>query len=119
MLASVRLKGSSVPGSGRVEVFHNGEWGTVCDDSWDINDGHVVCRMMGYTHAFQVKTSATYGSGSGRIWLDEVQCNGNENTVSLCKHDPWGSHDCIHSEDAGVNCSTTQGKQAVRAHLAQ
>ena len=103
---AVRLNGTGNPGSGRVEVYFNGVWGTVCGDLWDINDGHVVCRMLGYTHALEVSQHAKYRQGARKIWLDDVKCSGNEKSVSLCAHQPWGSHNCDHSKDAGVACST-------------
>ena len=90
---------------GRVEVFYDGEWGTICDDQWDEVDAAVVCRSLGYTHGL-AHSNNMYGPGSGRIWLDEVRCIGIEDGVDECLHDPWGETDCSHSEDAGVECST-------------
>ncbi|XP_046863568.1 deleted in malignant brain tumors 1 protein-like [Xenia sp. Carnegie-2017] len=102
----VRLRGpKSSIGKGRVEVFYNGEWGTICDDGWDINDAKVVCRQLGYDNAVRALLGGNVPYGSGRIWLDEVRCVGNENIISSCSHTEWGSHDCIHYEDAGVQCS--------------
>ncbi|XP_067048010.1 uncharacterized protein [Acropora muricata] len=92
---------------GRVEVYHNGTWGTVCDDYWDINDAHVVCRQLGFSSAAYQYHSARYGQGSGRIWLDDLKCHGGEASLSSCPHLAWGSHNCGHHEDASVNCTTT------------
>lgn len=96
---------SSARGTGRVEVFYQGEWGTICDDNWDLNDAQVVCRQLGYQNAIRSLQGQYVPSGSGRIWLDEVKCAGNERRISSCKHHGWGSHDCRHHEDAGVKCS--------------
>ena len=91
---------------GRVEVYYNGAWGTVCDDSWDINDARVVCRQLGFPDAEAAYQGGYVRDGTGRIWLDNVNCRGYESSLSSCSHIGWGNHNCDHSEDAGVRCST-------------
>ena len=104
-LETLRLIGGSRPGAGRVEIYYNGSWGTVCDDGWDINDARVVCRQLGYSSAVSAPQSAWFGQGSGKIWLDDVQCQGKETSIVNCRRRPWGVHNCGHHEDASVICS--------------
>ena len=93
--------------SGRVEILYYGEWGTVCDDGWDINDANVVCRQLGYRDGIAALGSAYFGAGSGKIWLDDVACNGSENRLSDCSNSGLNNADCEHFEDAGVECGGT------------
>jgi hypothetical protein len=105
---SVRLRGpSSSIGAGRVDVFYNGQWGTVCDDSWDINDATVVCRQLGFISAVRALQGSNVPDGTGQIWLDGVSCTGLEQNLINCSHKGWGVHNCAHSEDAGVECYPT------------
>ena len=101
---SVRLIGGATAYEGRVEFYYNGQWGTVCDDSWDINDANVVCRQLHFTGANEALRLAPFGAGTGPIWLDNVLCTGSEQALNECPHNGFGTHDCSHSEDAGVRC---------------
>ena len=100
----VRLVGGGLH-YGRVEVYVRGRWGTVCDDYWDMNDANVVCRELGFTGATNHPCCAVFGHGSGSIWMDDVHCGGGESKLFDCRHNGWGNHNCVHSEDASVVCN--------------
>nr|XP_058960676.1 uncharacterized protein LOC131787615 [Pocillopora verrucosa] len=108
---SVRINSTS-PSTGRVEVFYDGKWGTICDDAWDLNDAHVICRQLGFKQALQAYRSAYHGQGSGPIWLDDLACSGSEKNLHDCRHRGWGKHDCTHGRDASVKC--TYGSSIIR-----
>ena len=102
--------GGSSYNEGRVEVYFNGEWGTVCDDGWDDTDAGVVCRQLGFGSSGTAIGSASFGEGSGPILLDSVSCHGSELILALCSHLGINvTRSCSHAEDAGVRCNGLQG----------
>uniref|UniRef100_A0A672QZ94 SRCR domain-containing protein n=1 Tax=Sinocyclocheilus grahami TaxID=75366 RepID=A0A672QZ94_SINGR len=103
----VRLVNGRNPCEGRVEVLHNGTWGTVCDDDWDMVDSNVVCRQLDCGVAVAVGSSSKFGQGSGPILLDNVDCKGGEMDLSQCRNQGWGVHNCYHYEDVAVTCKGT------------
>ena len=92
------------PHHGRVEVFYSGEWGTICDDSWDIADARVVCGQLRFPGVVRELLEHQVPPGIGKIWLDDVMCVGNETELSNCSHGDWATDACFHYEDAGVIC---------------
>ena len=103
----LRLANGNFKGEGRVEIFHSDTWGTISDDYWDMNDAHVVCRELGFNKALSAPKKAQFGTGSGPIWLDSVQCVGTESSLTNCRHNGWNIHNCNHTEDASVICLTS------------
>lgn len=100
----IRLVDGTNSSEGRVEVFYNNTWGTVCDDSWNIDDANVVCRQLGYDSATAALSNAYFGQGTGPILLDDVTCFGSEYSLDECLKSDWYVHNCRHYEDAGVRC---------------
>ena len=116
-LAVVRLVNGGTGYEGRVEVYHNGVWGTVCDNGWDLSDAEVVCKELGLGPAIDAKSEAFYGQGGGLIWLANVSCTGEEAAIRECSYNGWGIGYCEHSEDAGVKCAASNGIYIVKIYV--
>uniref|UniRef100_A0A8D1WPD6 T-cell differentiation antigen CD6 n=1 Tax=Sus scrofa TaxID=9823 RepID=A0A8D1WPD6_PIG len=103
----LKLVGGGSPCEGRVEMLEHGQWGSVCDDTWDLEDAHVVCQQLSCGWAVQALPGLHFPPGQGRIHRDQVNCSGSENYLWDCPGLPGNGY-CGHKEDAGVVCSEHQ-----------
>jgi hypothetical protein len=106
----LRLVDGDTATSGRVEIYHSGSWGTVCDnnDLFTLNEAHVVCRQLGYPVGNALFYGGShYGKGKDFVWLLHTSCNGNESRLSDCPNFTWenAAFFCHHDNDVGVDCS--------------
>lgn len=133
---AIRLVGGANEMEGRVEVCNNNMWGTICDYGWDLNDARVACWQSGFSSSVNRKlnyycfichmsnfvtavvtsfTNAAFGEGVGPIWMSNLTCVYNENSLFLCSRQVqigWveNSTSCSHSNDVAVRCSPRNGK---------
>ena len=92
---------------GRLEVYYNNEWGTVCDHGWDNADARVVCKQLGFGSSGTAYKSAYYGHGIGAIWLSNISCVGIESNLADCDQFGMTVVNCTHDDDAGVYCTNS------------
>lgn len=92
---------------GIVEVLFGAVWGTICRDSWDLNDSHVICRHLGYDEAesdFDPQAFGDFVVETELTWISNVRCKGNESFLSECSFDEWGRTLCRSFTPASVIC---------------
>ena len=118
---ALQLADGPSPNEGRLEVFHNGEWGTVCDDRFD-NPGNIApqkaCEFMRYLDGGELLPRGNSGAAAldQPIWLDDLRCfagsthwTGQPPTkLHHCYHAGWGLHNCSHDEDVHLSCGGTR-----------
>jgi len=101
---NVRLRDGDASYQGRLEVEYNGEWGTVCNKSFSQGAQSVVCKQLGFSNVQEISASFPSGPAGGKIWLENVQCNGDEKSIFNCNHSDWGNTSCTHEYDIGIIC---------------
>ena len=100
---------------GRLEIYYDGQWGTICDDYWTKPNADVACRALGFAGG-SVENYNRFrnsyfppGDRDQPIWLDDVQCGGGESGLLECPANPIGRHNCKHAEDVGIRCIKSEG----------
>ena len=115
----LQLVGGDLPSEGLLQVYHDGRWGTVCDDGFSLVDAHVACRQLGWAAgAAELMQYRPDPSGANRagaltaaadraVWMDAVACQGTEAKLADCAFGGWGRENCQHAEDVAVRCNAT------------
>jgi hypothetical protein len=103
--SSIRLVGGQNPREGRVEVFNDHGWETVCNDSWSFANALVVCRHLGFGHPIETST-LRFGQGSGNSSSSRVDCEGTENSLLDCGASNHSNTICPNSQHVGIVCGT-------------
>ena len=98
----VRLQGSPHVSVGRLEVWRNDVWGSVCNEDFTIETANVVCRQLGYDQALDYTPGGYFGQSTGPIHMSNVMCTGDEDTITDCTFST--THSCDHSQDVGIYC---------------
>ena len=95
-----------------MEIFREGQWGTICDDDWQKEEADVVCRQLGFPEAIRFSREAEFGRGdSGLPILYSLTCDGTETSIDGCTFNSWDTSSCGHHEDAGAVCQTGEAGQ--------
>ena len=110
----VRLRdGPSSIYEGRVEIYRNGEWQSICDEGWDIEDADVVCKQLDYGYAESAPIASFYGISFNTVWNVNIECTGGEGKLLDCTNTNVSV--CVLGEEAGVRCSN-EGITTCTAH---
>ncbi|WAR24066.1 NETR-like protein, partial [Mya arenaria] len=111
-ISEVRLVNGTGPDDGRAEILINEQWGTICDDNFDISDTEAFCRMLGKKGA-QFFTAAYHGQGTGPVHIDRLDCQPFNQNLSDCPY--LYTNTCSHARDVSVVCNGNPAKQIYRS----
>ena len=101
----VWLVGRNSDNEGRVEIYYNNTWGTVCWNNWDKYDSNTVCWQFGYTGATQYYLSPLINQENAPVWMNQVRCYNFEICLGKCLYDGFGNNKCRHKDDVFVKCA--------------
>lgn len=109
-LTNFRLSGAQFWYLGNVEVYIDGQWSPVCDQSWDINDVKVLCRQLGLGEAERPRRESYFGYPLSNGTLNNFECTGNEKDLWTCQHSDAYGNACGTGNAAGAVCKHSERK---------
>jgi hypothetical protein len=102
--------------SGRLGIYYDGKWGTLCSHKWTLGEATVACRQLGFDKAFQAMLMPGYVDSEGTAWLSKVRCAGNESTLAECQSTGWNSgNGCAKQDSVGVSCLAEADRSSLHA----
>ncbi|XP_061875983.1 antigen WC1.1-like [Colius striatus] len=97
--------------SGRLQVFYNGTWGSVCSNSMTPKTVSLACEELGCGKEGTLEIQGPRGRVSGPAWLDRVECEERHGSFWLCPSDPWNPRSCDELRDVThITCRGTRPK---------
>ncbi|ESO89538.1 hypothetical protein LOTGIDRAFT_125269, partial [Lottia gigantea] len=102
-----RLVDGSRYNEGRVEIYYNERWGTICDDGWSTEDADVVCRQLGFRRTGSIVIpSLSFDETQEEVRIKDVKCTGSEPILQRCNLGLLASTEtCPTSNYAAVRCA--------------
>ena len=107
VVPTVRLGGDIFSSKGLVEVYYNNTWGRICNQHWDKKDADVVCRELGFKYVKRIYNGPA--NKGGTMWINNLQCHGNEISLVSCVNDGWKNHTCTDGRQVGLVCNVPEG----------
>ncbi|XP_025103082.1 scavenger receptor cysteine-rich type 1 protein M130-like [Pomacea canaliculata] len=105
---TARVVGGTVE-AGRLEIFYDGTWNTVCRIGFGPKEALVACRMLGFNSnsTGAAVSPVRYGPGAGSVLLKDVECQGTESSLVQCQIGLLYPSSCGHEQDVGIICNIT------------
>ncbi|XP_022096166.1 deleted in malignant brain tumors 1 protein-like isoform X2 [Acanthaster planci] len=113
----MRVSGGRDATRGRVEIYHSGQWGTVCSRGFDDNDANVICHQLGFRNQLYSYSSEAYKSRGLPVWLTDLNCEGREEHISECGAVLGEPLDCPEGSLGEVRCANRPFAKTYEARL--
>ena len=103
-VGDIRLVDGGTPSQGRVEIYINGSWWTICDHWFSFDEALVVCKQLGLPELSELHYGAAFGQGNGSILIEQYDCQGDEHSLLNCSKTGYSYNSCSHSDDVAIVC---------------